>query len=249
MRGFRLVLTYDGTDFHGWQRQPGVRTVQGVLEEALAELLGARGPASIGAGRTDAGVHARGQVVSFAADTALPARAFAPGLNRRLPGDVRVRSAAEVEPGFDARRHATARRYAYRLLREDDVLWRRFAWWPGRVADPDRLTRAMRPIEGEHDCAAFMASGGGTSRPVCRVMRAAWSAWEGGWRLDVVADHFLYHMVRNLVGTALAAARTVDPAVTMAEVMASRDRRRAGVTVPARGLSLEQVFYGPGGSA
>jgi tRNA pseudouridine38-40 synthase len=105
------------------------------------------------------------------------------------------------------------------------------------------LARAVRPLEGERDCAAFQASGGAVVRTSCRVLRATWSAWEGGVQLDVIADHFLYHMVRNIVGTALRAAEAADPALAMREVLASRDRRRAGITVPPQGLTLEQVFY------
>jgi tRNA pseudouridine38-40 synthase len=243
-RSFRLVIAYDGTAFHGWQVQPQERTVQGVLEEALRAVLEGRPAAVRAAGRTDAGVHARGQVVSFATGSALPAQALPPLLNRLLPDDLRVRSAEEVAGAFDARRSALARRYAYRLLWREDLLLERFAWRPpGRVV-PEALERATRVLEGEHECSAFQGAGGNPTVPVCRVYRARWRRWEAGVRLDVIADHFLYHMVRNLVGTALRAAGERDPAAAMAAVLASRDRTRGGATVPARGLCLEQVFYG-----
>ncbi|HTK30556.1 MAG TPA: tRNA pseudouridine(38-40) synthase TruA [Candidatus Saccharimonadaceae bacterium] len=248
MTVFRLEIAYDGTEFHGWQIQPGQRTVQGTLEVALKDVLGVAPAALSGAGRTDAGVHARGQVVSFAAATRLPARALPPELNRRLPGDVRVRAAREAEEGFHARFSATARRYAYWLLDREDVLWERFAWHPRAETQGDALDRATQPLEGTHDCSAFRAAGGAPSRPLCRVIRAGWSRWERGWRLDIVADHFLYHMVRNIVGTVLAAAATQDPAAHMRRVLNSRDRRAAGRTAPAHGLSLEQVFYSAGGT-
>ena len=249
MRAFRLTVAYDGTSFHGWQSQPGLRTVQGVLEQALSEIAGGGLSKLTGAGRTDAGVHARGQVVSFAAETRLPAHALPPTLNRRLPADVRVREAVEVAPEFNARFEALARRYAYQLIERDDVLVERFAWRPPRTPDPERLARATRPLEGSHDCSAFRASGGAESRPVCRIARASWTRWEAGWRLDIVADHFLYHMVRNVVGTALAAAATEDPAAAMRRVLDSRDRRQAGRTAPACGLCLEEVYYPMGGAA
>ena len=244
MRTFRLTLAYDGTDFHGWQVQPGVRTVQGTLEDALAKLPLTDVTRVAGAGRTDAGVHARGQVASFSAATRLPARALTPRLNRELPADVRVLEAAEADAAFHARHSARARRYRYRLMRRDDLLSARYAWRPPGPPEPDALERAVRVLEGEHDFTSFQASGGPPTRPVCRVMRAGWRAWEEGFALDLIADHFLYHMVRNIVGTALAAARAADPAAAMRRVLAARDRRAAGVTAPAHALSLEQVFYG-----
>jgi len=240
--GFRLVVAYDGTAFHGWQRQPGCRTAQGVLEEALSEVL--ERPIEIqGAGRTDAGVHARGQVASFEAETRLPARALAPTLARRLPADLQVRAAVAAPPGFHARHSACARRYRYRLLDQDDLLWSRYAWRPPHPAIPDGLERAARVLEGDHDCSAFRATGSTPGSPRCRIYRSGWARWEGGLAFDIVADHFLYHMVRAIVGTALAAARARDPGAAMAAVLAGRARDRAGVTVPAHGLCLEQVFY------
>jgi tRNA pseudouridine38-40 synthase len=242
VRAFKLTVAYDGGAFHGWQRQPGQRTVQGVLEEELGVVMGAEIRVQ-GAGRTDAGCHARGQVASFSAVTTLPAAALRPILDRRLPDDVRVVSAEEAALDFDARRSALGRRYSYHLLDQDDVLMRRMAWHPGRPVDAGRLSRAVRPIEGEHDCAAFQASGSSPTATRCRVWRASWRRWERGAVLDIVADHFLYHMVRNVVGTALLAARDRDPEARFAAVLGSRDRRRAGPTAPPQGLCLEQVFY------
>jgi tRNA pseudouridine38-40 synthase len=241
-----MVIAYDGTGFHGWQAQPGLRTVQGVLEDGLALALGERVRIH-GAGRTDAGVHARGQVASFRSSAALPGPAIRARLERLLPDDVRVRDCAAAPEGFHARHSARGRRYAYRLLAADDVLLGRFAWWPRRPWHAERLERATRALEGTHDFSAFQSAGSAATSPRCRLARARWSPWEGGLRLDIVADHFLYHMVRGIVGTALAAARGPDPAAAMREVLDGRDRRGAGLNVPARGLSLEQVFYPPAG--
>jgi tRNA pseudouridine38-40 synthase len=238
----RLDVAYDGTAFHGWQRQPERRTVQGVLEEKLRHALGE--PVSLtGAGRTDAGCHARGQVASFTTDAALPVAALVPVMNRILPADVRVRAAAEAPAGFHARRSARGRRYAYRLLREDDVLQSRFAWHPPRGFDADGLARATRAVEGEHDFSLFHASGSSPVDSRCRVLRASWRSWELGVQLDIVADHFLYHMVRGIVGTALMLQRDADPGAAMRERVLARERSAAGPTAPARGLCLEQVFY------
>jgi tRNA pseudouridine38-40 synthase len=236
------VLAYHGADFHGWQVQPELRTVQGVLEKTLSEVLGEEVEVA-GAGRTDAGVHARGQTASFHSLTSLPARALTPLLNRALPADVRIRSAREVDGEFHARHSAVARRYGYRLLDDDDLLLSGVAWWPREPIDAGTLERATRALEGEHDFSAFRGAGSSSTSPRCRLMRASWTREGPMLRFDVVADHFIYHMVRNIVGTALAASRRADPGATMREVLVSRDRRRAGVTAPARGLCLEQVFY------
>jgi len=156
---------------------------------------------------------------------------------------VRVRSAEEVEQGFDARRSATARRYAYRLLREDDVLSRRYAVRPRYPWDPDAWQRATAVLEGLHDFTSFESAGSPRENRTCRVWRARWSAWEGGVQLDVTADHFLYHMVRNIVGTALKAGRSADPAAAMRTALAARRRAAAGPCAPPHGLTLEQVFF------
>ena len=243
MPTFKLTLAYDGTAFHGWQRQPGVRTVQGELEAALARVLELEAIAVAGAGRTDAGVHARGQVASFQCDTHLPARAFAPLLARELPADVRVVHAEVAADGFHARHAARARRYAYRLLSQPDVLRERYAWAPPRLPPLPALVAATAPLVGTHDCSAFQSVGSTPADPLCSVHRAQWRDAEAGVRFDVVADHFLYHMVRNVVGTALAAAESRSPSEHMLGVLASRERARAGITAPPEGLTLERVYY------
>jgi tRNA pseudouridine38-40 synthase len=247
-RTFKLVVAYDGTAFHGWQRQTGRRTVQADLERALADVLGEEIQLS-GAGRTDAGVHARGQVASFRWAGRLPARAVEAKLGRAVSDDVRVLSLGEADGDFDARRSARGRRYAYHLLRDDDLLLGRYAWRPATPFDAGSLTRASSPLEGTHDFSAFQSSGSSRPSPVCRVWRATWSSWDRGLRFDIVADRFLYRMVRTIVGTVLRAGRERDPAAHVRAVLASRDRARAAPPAPARGLSLEEVFYvgGKGG--
>jgi len=242
MRTLRLVIAYDGTAFHGWQSQPRLRTVQGVVEEALGAVLTAEVRLS-GAGRTDAGVHARGQVASLETDSTLPGPAIVALANRRLPGDVRIRSAREAPAGFHARRSARARRYAYRILEGEDLLMERFAWNGRRPLRMDRLDAATRALEGEADFAAFRSTGSAPTSTRCHVHRARWERLRSGARLDIVADHFLYHMVRTIVGTSLSAAETSDPPGAMRRVLESGDRRRAGVVAPAAGLCLERVYY------
>ena len=242
-RVFRLTIQYDGTQFHGWQRQPGMRTVQGELERALREVLAQEVVTLNGAGRTDAGVHARGQVASLRAVTALPGHALAPLVQRHLPRDIRVTASAEADASFHARHSARARRYCYRLLAAHDALFARVAWYPQRTIDESGLRAAVSVLAGEHDCSAFQAKGSSEVDPRCRITHAAIERWEGGLTLEIQADHFLYHMVRNVVGTALLAARRTDPAAHMAGVLASRNRARAAGTAPPQGLCLERVYY------
>ncbi len=242
-RTFRLTVAYDGTAFHGWQKQPGVRTVQGELEGALAVVLERSAVTVAGAGRTDAGVHARGQVASFQQATHLPARAFPPLLNSSLPRDMRVTTATEEPAGFHARHSARARRYVYRLLAASDVLAERYAWRPPVLPPLVALAASAAPLPGTHDCTAFQTVSRTPADPVCRVDSAQWTAREDGAQFEVVADHFLYHMVRNLVGTSLVAAAKPDPAAHMRSVLESRDRRRRSSPAPPQGLSLEQVYF------
>jgi len=241
-RTFRLTIAYDGTDFHGWQRQPDQRTAQGVLEDALSTALESAVQVQ-GAGRTDAGVHARGQVASFTAQTPLPARAIAAIAARVLPADLRIVEASEAPLGFHARHSAVARRYRYHLLAAPDLLRERFAWWPRRPWRLADLQRASAPLIGRQDQSSFESQGSSPAEPVCRITRAAWTEAEGGAVFEVRADHFLYRMVRNLVGTMLLAASTGDPAAHMCAVIAARDRREAGPSAEPQGLSLEAVDY------
>jgi tRNA pseudouridine38-40 synthase len=237
-----LTVAYDGTEFRGWQKQPDVRTVQGVLEAALSRVLGSV-VKTAGAGRTDTGVHARGQVASFVHDTTLPASALPHLLNPELPLDARVMDAVESPSTFHARHSAIARRYEYRVLTRPDLLRDRTTWTPGSPPPLAALQAAVTPLRGTHDYSAFRSTGSLSADPVFALHHAAWRAAEGGYAFDVVAHHFLYHMVRNLVGTSFAAAVQPDPAQYMQAVLESRDRRRAGQTVPPKGLSLEQVYY------
>jgi tRNA pseudouridine38-40 synthase len=216
--------------------------VQGELERALSRALGEETQVK-GAGRTDAGVHARGQVASFATSSPLPVHAIAPAVLRHLPEDVRVDEIREVDADFDARRSATGRHYRYQVLQGPDVLSERYAWWPRATFDFDGLARATAVLEGEHDFSSFQSAGSTQVRPTCRVWRATWSRWERGVCFDVVADHFLYRMVRTIVGTAVGLSREAGPAAAMRRLLVARDRRRAGKAAPAGGLSLECVFY------
>jgi tRNA pseudouridine38-40 synthase len=246
VRTIRLVLEYEGTGFAGWQAQrSGLRTVQGEVEAVLRQVL--QEPPKLGvAGRTDAGVHARGQVASFRTENALPLWRLARALTGMLPGDVSVRSLAEVPDGFHARFSAVERRYVYRLLDRPSALWGRHAWWPWMALDADALTAAFAPCLGEHDFRAF-AGREPSKEPLahgrCNVRRLRFVRWEGGTSLEVWANRFLYHMVRNFVGTATAFTKGTRKASDLPAILASQDRRRAGPTAPPVGLTLERVIY------
>ncbi|MCL2454826.1 MAG: tRNA pseudouridine(38-40) synthase TruA [Micrococcales bacterium] len=258
----RLDLAYDGTGFSGWARQPGLRTVQGVLEDGLATVLRSSDlPHLVVAGRTDAGVHARGQVVHLDVETdrlgALRARDGADAttvLVRRLagvlPGDLVVRAARLAPAGFDARFSALSRRYAYRVCDTStrrDPLARAFVLWHRQRLDLGAMAEAARTLVGLHDFAAYCRA-----RPdattVRTLLRFDWRRPEGGpdeglLVADVEADAFCHSMVRSLVGACLAVGEGRRDPSWPAEVLA--ERRRASTVVPAHGLTLEQVVYPP----
>ena len=249
MRRVRLVLEYDGTDFAGWQRQPGERTVQQVIEDAVGRLLGveARVPV-IAAGRTDAGVHARGQVALVEAPRALPLSAWGPGLTGRLPPDVAVVRATVAEAGFDPRRSATGKRYVYRVWngRRRSPLRARFSWWVRGPLDTAAMGVAAAHLVGEHDFKSFQAAGCAAKTTVRRLDRVDVEGAAGGALcFTVEGTAFLRFMVRNLVGTLVEVGHgRLDPGALPA-ILAARDRDAAGPTAPPQGLTLDEVYYGP----
>ncbi len=245
VRTIRLTLEYDGSGYHGWQRQPNGLTVQEVVEKALATILGQEVRVH-GSGRTDAGVHALGQVAHFRTAATLPLAAFCEGLNSLLPRDIAVLEAQEAPPDFHARYTARAKTYEYRILNrpQDRQVQRHFCWWLSRPLDLHRLQTAAADLLGEHDFAAFQASGSDVKTTVRRVLEASWEAREGGWRIfRITADGFLRGMVRSLVGTLVEIGWGKRPVDDLARILASRDRRQAGPTAPAAGLYLVTVIY------
>jgi len=245
-RNIRLLLEYDGTGYHGWQRQLDAATIQGVLEAAVARLTQA--PAAIiGSGRTDAGVHARGQVANFRTESAIPLRAFHQGLNSLLPKDIVVLEAHEAEPSFHARKSARAKTYEYRILNRPNrsPLYRHYAWWLAPRLDLAAMAGAAAVLPGEHDFTAFRASGSENKNPVRRVLGASWQDEPGGWlSFTITATGFLRGMVRSLVGTLVQVGQGKAPPTKLAELLASGARHLAGPTAPPQGLYLVEVVYG-----
>jgi tRNA pseudouridine38-40 synthase len=239
----RLTLAYDGTDFRGWQRQRGVRTIQGVLEAALERVLG-EAPRLSAAGRTDAGVHARGQVVSFASEVE-PER-LRRALNGMLAPEVVVLDARTAPEGFDARFSATAREYRYRIDVGEvpDPFAARFVWHRPGEPRVGEMRRAAALLVGEHDFASFCRRPPGDRHTVRDLERL--SVVRDGDRLEVAAraNAFLHQMVRSLVGTLVAVGEGRIAAGSMPAVLEARDRAAAGDVAPAHGLTLERVIYG-----
>jgi tRNA pseudouridine38-40 synthase len=248
VRVVRLDLAYDGTDFRGWARQPRHRTVEGVLEDALETVIQERPRLSV-AGRTDAGVHARGQVASFSASLDVDVDRIQRAVNGMLAPEVVVVRASNVPQGFDARRSATAREYRYRISTAPvpDPFTARFAWHRPRELSVPAMRRAARDLVGEHDFASFCRApqNGPTIR---RLERLAISRRGDALEIVARANGFLHQMVRSLVGTIVAVGEgRIDPG-TMRAVLSARDRRAAGSLAPPHGLTLERVVFATRGS-
>ncbi|HUT62067.1 MAG TPA: tRNA pseudouridine(38-40) synthase TruA [Phycisphaerae bacterium] len=245
-RNVKLVVAYDGAAYHGWQRQAdGIDTIQQRLEEAAARVL--RQPVVIhGAGRTDAGVHAAGQVASLrTTNLAIPLRGLRRAINSRLPGDIVVLSAAEVAEDFHASRSAVGKTYRYRIYTAPTrpVALHRRVYHHGRPLDAERMRLAGRRLVGEHDFRGFASSADQRDSTV----RTIWSCCvaESGPVIHVTVEGngFLYNMVRNIVGTLIEIGRGRWEPGRIDMILASRDRADAGPTAPAEGLSLLCVHY------
>lgn len=242
----RATVEYDGTDFHGWQVQRTGATVQGTLEKALATVLGH--PVRIDAsGRTDAGVHARGQVVAFEATHPVDRRKVLKSWNALVGPSIAILELEEVGAEFDPRRDASRRAYEYRIRNApfESPFSRRFSWHVHEPLDVEAMDRAARRLVGEHDFAAFQAADCDADHAVREVFesRVERSGTEVVYRVEATA--FLRHMVRTIVGTLIEVGRGERTVEGFRDLLGSRDRTRAGATAPARGLTLMRVDYGP----
>ncbi|MDD3718689.1 MAG: tRNA pseudouridine(38-40) synthase TruA [Actinomycetota bacterium] len=243
MANYRLVLAYDGTDYRGWQRQPDLPTVQGALEEALAEVASLESPL-YAAGRTDAGVHARGQVVNFHGAIKPRPERLPAALNAFLPHDIVVMKCEEVAEDFNARRSAVAREYRY-FIHRGEFPWpfnRRYAHhYPGYLNE-QAMEEALARIRGVHDFAAFARCEEGKTG-VREVLEAEMRREEETLQIRVKANAFVWMMMRMLCGSLLEVGRGKWTAEHFAEVLDGRDNSASGPALPPRGLFLEEVYY------
>jgi tRNA pseudouridine38-40 synthase len=244
VRTLKLVVAYVGTRYAGWQRQPGKPSVQEELERAVAAVTGER-TRVVGAGRTDAGVHALAQVAHFRTSSSVPAERFAAALNHYLPPDVAVRSAEEAPRDFHARRDARWRAYRYVIWNRpgrNPFLVNRALAWEGPL-DVGRMQEAASLLLGRHDFASFCAAGSNPRTTDCTLHRLRLVSRGPFLVVEAVADRFLRHMVRMLVGTLLEVGAGKREPAQIREVLASRDSQQAGPVVAAGGLYLVRVGY------
>lgn len=247
-RRLRLAVAYDGTDFHGWQRQPGRRTVQGLLEDALSRIDGERPVTVRGAGRTDAGVHAEGQVAdAWVGRTVVDASdaAIFRGLRGLLPSDLAVREVRTVHADFHAQRDAEGKTYRYAIdtSAHGDPRSARYAWHLYGALDVDAMRRAGAALAGRHDWTGYTAAHCTIEHRVRTLEPVGWHVTPGRIEATFRGDGFLTFMLRNIVGTLVEIGRGRLPERRAAEALERRDRSLAGPTAPARGLTLLEVRY------
>ena len=250
MRNLKLILSYDGSDFAGWQVQPDAPTVQGTLASAIGRVTGEK-VLPQGSGRTDAGVHALAQVATFVTDSPVPTANFLKALNDVLPPTVRVLSVEEAPADFHARKSARGKTYRYRIYREAicPPFLSRYVWHYPFPLDEQAMALAAKVVAGEHDFTSFAAvdpERGREGGPISNVRRVFSSGWErvgDEWVYTVKGSGFLHHMVRNLIGTFILVGKGTLSAEDVTEILKARNRSAAGATAPASGLYLVGVEY------
>jgi tRNA pseudouridine38-40 synthase len=263
MRNLKLILSYDGSEFSGWQVQPDAVTIQGTLATAIGRVMGEK-VLPQGSGRTDAGVHALAQVATFATSSPIPAHNLLKALNHALPPSIRVLQATEAPPEFHARKSAQAKTYRYRMYREDicPPFLARYVWHYPYPLDEAAMGQAAGLVIGEHDFTSFAAvdaeqrqppehEGTEGSRPgeeaarsnVRRIFSSTWRREGEEFVYTVRGSGFLHHMVRNLVGTFLLAGKGTLKPEDIIRILQARNRSAAGATAPASGLYLVSVEY------
>ncbi len=245
-RNIYLLVAYDGTDFHGWQNQVGLRTVQSELEQAIRRAV--RHPVGlVGSGRTDAGVHAAGHVSNFRTTCELPPDKLRHSIRSRLPVDVSIEALRDVHSAFHATKSAIAKLYRYRIFnaahRPVGQFAQRYTYHFWQPLDVERMKEAAKHFVGERDFSAMAASGGERESMVRTVFRCEVERHLDEIRVDIEGNGFLYKQVRNMVGTLMNVGRGLWPTDCVVAILASRDRTRAGPTAPAHGLCLQWVRY------
>jgi tRNA pseudouridine38-40 synthase len=245
MRNIRFIISYDGTDFRGWQTQPTYRTVQETLETAIKTVTGDDRVHCNASGRTDSGVHACGQALNFHTASALPPDVLVRAVNANLPPDVIVRVADEVSQAFDANRDALRKLYRYVIhdARVPDVFMRRLAYHCKWRLDVEAMRRASNPLLGEHDFHSFETDWPNRLTSVRTITHLTVNRMGDYIWIDVEADGFLYNMVRAIAGTLINVGRGYWPESQVLEILNAEDRNEAGPTAPPEGLFLMRVTY------
>lgn len=244
MATIKLTLEYEGTAYAGWQRQPKHPTIQAVLEEGLFTITQQHTPV-VGAGRTDSGVHALGQVVSFQSDKSLADTQWAPALNSYLPKDISVISSEQVPDDFHARFSAKGKIYEYRITLQSSrpALDRHRAWHFSHPLDIEAMRQAMSGFLGAHDFTSFRGPRSQTANPLCTISHLSLRSESQSITFRIEGDRFLKQMVRAIVGTLVEVGQHKRSPHTMQEILRATDRRTAGRTAPPHGLYLVQVLY------
>jgi tRNA pseudouridine38-40 synthase len=243
-RNIRLILAYDGSKYHGFQRQNNGITIQEVLEECIGKITGER-INIIGSGRTDAGVHAKGQVVNFVTESRIPIKRFPYAINSVLPKDIAVMEAGEEALEFHARFDAKGKTYQY-ILHNDllpDVFMRKYAWHVREKLEFAKLQDGAKYFIGKHDFAAFCAAGSSVKTTVRTIRELTVTPCGDKIVITVTADGFLYNMVRIIVGTLVEVGKGKIPVEELETILAQRNRKLAGPTAPPHGLYLMRVYY------
>lgn len=240
----KLILEYDGAAYAGWQRQPDQPTIQEAVETAIAGVTQRHVPV-IGAGRTDAGVHALGQVASFRIDRIMTPREWTRALNAHLPDTIAVRSAALVPDTFHARYSAKGKLYEYRLVSREarPALDRQYCWHIYKPLNDAAMNQAAMALIGSHDCSSFQTQPTDNEDPTCRIEHLTVIRQGDTLRVEVYADRFLKQMVRSIVGTLVEVGLGKRPPQSLASILDARDRSAAGKTAPPQGLFLMRVDY------
>jgi tRNA pseudouridine38-40 synthase len=241
-RNIQLVLEYDGSLFKGWQVQPCQRTVQGDLEARIERLFN-QPTRVIASGRTDAGVHAQGQVVNFRTATDHSLKRIKNSLNGMLPPDISVRRIREVPLEFHARFDATRREYSYRIEYSKLAIGRQYAWWHRTILNTNAMQQAADSLLGTHDFTSFCVAAAEKENRECELISCLWLEEKNGLSLTIEANRFLRAMVRSIVGTLVEIGRGSRSADEMSGILAAKDRQFAGASAPPQGLFLKRVTY------
>lgn len=245
MRNIKLLIEFDGTNYHGWQVQPNGLTIQEVIEKKIEVMTGQR-VRLIASGRTDAGAHALGQVANFQTASAIPVEGFWRGLNSLLPPDIVIRSVEEVKLEFHAQYGAKRKTYRYFILNRElpSAIYRNYSWHIPQPLDVSAMQEASKILLGKKDFSSFQAADADLPDPVREVFQASWSMKEENFPcFTTEAEGFLKHMVRNIVGTLVEVGKGKITAEEFRRILEARDRRQAGITAPPQGLFLVEVKY------